>query len=94
MTNKINSIVSVRMPSSLVKTLKELAQKNHFMDLSEELRFIVKQKMIEQIDPFSFQIQKLKDEIRDGVSKKSQMDRTRFVEELAKVLDEIKRSEQ
>lgn len=82
------------MPASLVKTLKDLAQKNHFMDLSEELRFIVKQKMIEQIDPFSFQIQKLKDEIRDGVSKKSQMDRTRFVEELAKVLDEIKRNEQ
>lgn len=94
MTNNINSIVSVRMPASLVKTLKDLAQKNHFMDLSEELRFIVKQKMIEQIDPFSFQIQKLKDEIRDGVSKKSQMDRTRFVEELAKVLDEIKRNEQ
>lgn len=82
------------MPASLAKTLRNLALKNHFMDLSEELRFIVKQKMIEQIDPFSYQIQKLKDEIRDGVSKKSQIDRTRFVEELTRVLEEIKRNEQ
>ena len=89
-----NSIVSVRMPKSLSDTLRSLASKNHFMDLSEELRFIVKQKMIEQIDPFSYQIQKLKDEIREGVSKKSQNDRTRFVEELTKILDEIKRGEQ
>ena len=84
-------VVSVRMPQSLVQELKELASKNHFMDLSEEIRFIIKQKMIEHIDPFSFQLQKLKDEIRGEVSKKSQMDRIKFVEELNKVLDELKR---
>jgi hypothetical protein len=79
------------MPPSLIQELKELSLKNHFMDLSEEIRFIIKQKMIENIDPFSFQLQKLKDEIRGEVSKKSQMDRIKFVEELNKLLDEIKR---
>ena len=87
----VSPVVSVRMPSSLVHELKDFAQKNHFMDVSDELRYIIKQKMIEQIDPFAFQIQRLKDEIRGEVSKKSQMDRVRFVEELNKLLDELKR---
>lgn len=86
-----SQIVSVRMPASLIKSLKDIAQKNHFMDVSEELRFIVKKKMIEEIDPFSYQVQRLKDEIRDGVSKKTHQDRIRFVDELTKILEEIKR---
>jgi hypothetical protein len=86
-----SNVVSVRMPSSLVKELKEISLKNHFMDVSDEIRYLIKQKMIEHIDPFSFQIQKLKDEIRGEVSKKSQMDRVKFVEELNKLLDELKR---
>ena len=86
-----SSVVSIRMPASLISELKLLAEKNHFMDVSDEIRYVIKQKMIEQIDPFSYQIQKLKDEIRGEVSKKSQNDRIKFVEELTKLLDEIKR---
>jgi hypothetical protein len=84
-------VVSIRMPSSLVSELKKISEKNHFMDISDEIRFLIKQKMIEKIDPFSFQLQKLKDEIRGEVSRKSQMDRIKFVEELNKMLEEIKR---
>jgi hypothetical protein len=86
-----SSVVSVRMPPSLIKELKEFSIKNHFMDVSDEIRYIIKQKMIEKIDPFSFQIQKLKDEIRGEVSRKSQMDRVKFVEELNRLLEELKR---
>ncbi len=86
-----SSVVSVRMPASLVRELKNFSEKNHFMDVSDEIRYIIKQKMIEKIDPFSFQLQRLKDEIRGEVSKKSQMDRVRFVEELNKMLEELKR---
>jgi Arc/MetJ-type ribon-helix-helix transcriptional regulator len=38
----VTSIVSVRMPSSLVQTLRELAKENHFLDVSEEVRSIIK----------------------------------------------------
>lgn len=38
----VTSIVSVRMPSSLVQTLRELAKDNHFLDVSEEVRSIIK----------------------------------------------------
>ncbi len=38
----VDSIVSVRMPSSLVQKLKELTEENHFLDVSEEVRSIIK----------------------------------------------------
>jgi len=38
----VTSIVSVRMPSSLVQRLRELAKENHFLDVSEEVRSIIK----------------------------------------------------
>jgi Arc/MetJ-type ribon-helix-helix transcriptional regulator len=41
----VDSIVSVRMPSSLVQRLKQLSKDNHFLDVSEELRSIIKAKM-------------------------------------------------
>jgi len=41
----VTSIVSVRMPSSLVQKLRELAKKNHFLDISEEVRSIIKVKI-------------------------------------------------
>jgi Arc/MetJ-type ribon-helix-helix transcriptional regulator len=41
----VTSIVSVRMPSSLVQKLKELSKQNHFLDVSEEVRSIIKIKV-------------------------------------------------
>ena len=38
----VTSIVSVRMPSSLVQKLRELVKQNHFLDVSEEVRSIIK----------------------------------------------------
>lgn len=38
----VTSIVSVRMPPSLVQKLRELAKENHFLDVSEEIRSIIK----------------------------------------------------
>ncbi|MBN1793020.1 hypothetical protein JW826_05040 [Candidatus Woesearchaeota archaeon] len=38
----VDSIVSIRMPSSLVHELKSLSKENHFLDVSEELRSIIK----------------------------------------------------
>jgi metal-responsive CopG/Arc/MetJ family transcriptional regulator len=45
-----DSVVSVRMPSSLVQKLKSLSEKNHFMDVSEELRSVIKTKTSEYKD--------------------------------------------
>ncbi|MGV8172554.1 MAG: hypothetical protein ACP5OA_07735 [Candidatus Woesearchaeota archaeon] len=35
-------IVSVRLPKSLVDELKDIQKVNHFMDLSDEIRFVIR----------------------------------------------------
>jgi len=37
-----DTIVSVRLPKSLVDELKDIQKVNHFMDLSDEIRFVVR----------------------------------------------------
>jgi len=39
---KKDIIVSVRLPKSLIDELKDIQQVNHFMDLSDEIRFVVR----------------------------------------------------
>jgi hypothetical protein len=43
----VDAIVSVRMPSSLVQRLKSLSKENHFLDVSEEVRSIIRIKIRE-----------------------------------------------
>jgi metal-responsive CopG/Arc/MetJ family transcriptional regulator len=40
--SKKDVIVSVRLPKSLMDELKDIQQVNHFMDLSDEIRFVVR----------------------------------------------------
>ncbi len=39
-----SKIVSVRMPSSLLEELKRLAEEHHYLDISEEVRSLLRQK--------------------------------------------------
>lgn len=39
MTDKL---VSIRMPKGLIEELKALVEKNHYLDLSEELRSVIR----------------------------------------------------
>jgi hypothetical protein len=40
--NKKDIIVAVRMPRGLVDELKDIQKINHFMDISEEIRFVIR----------------------------------------------------
>lgn len=42
-----DAVVSVRIPSSLVTELKLLAKENHYVDLSEQIREIIRQNLIQ-----------------------------------------------
>ena len=44
-------IVSVRMPLGLVQELKSLQTKNHFLDLSEQLRSIIRNNCVQITQP-------------------------------------------
>ena len=51
------------MPASLVDELKTLALKNHFLDISEEIRSILRDKYISLEDPYSSELEKIRKNI-------------------------------
>jgi hypothetical protein len=85
-----NDLVSVRMPKGMVDELKSNASANHFMDLSEELRFIIKQNFLKYNDPYEYEIKKFKDEIKKEISEKNEETRVKFIIELKNMLEEMK----
>ena len=64
-------MLSVRMPKSLVSELKALAKEQHFLDLSEEIRSIVRKKWIQYTNPELFELKKLRESIGDEIKRKS-----------------------
>lgn len=81
-------LVSVRMPESLLSKLKELAEKNHYMDVSEEVRSIIRKNWFELLHPELLEIRKLKESIFGEVKKKSQRE---IKSKIVKELDDIRR---
>lgn len=77
------NIVSVRIPKALVKELKETCMKDHFLDVSEAVRSIVRSKWLQQKDPLSYQLKELKKDISSNIEQKKQ-------EELIGILQQIR----
>ena len=80
-------MVSVRMPKSLLKKLEELVKKHHFLDLSEEVRSIIRKKWLEASKPELFEIRKIGEDIGKELRKKSE---EKIQEEIAKELQKIR----
>lgn len=80
-------MVSVRMPKSLLLELKELAKKHHFLDLSEEIRSIVRNKWMEHTKPELLELKKLRENIEEDIKKKSE---EKVREEVRKELEKIR----
>ncbi len=75
------------MPKSLFSELQKLAQDNHYLDVSEQVRSIVRDKWKEAKDPQSYQIKKLRRDIASAVKSKTE---TVAQEQLINELDRIK----
>jgi Arc/MetJ-type ribon-helix-helix transcriptional regulator len=81
-----DQIVSVRMPSSLIGELKELADKNHYLDVSEEIRSLLRDKWQEHKDPYSIKLLA----IRESMAKSAVPDKIKQLkQDLKKLLEEI-----
>jgi len=81
-----NTMISVRIPEDLLKEFKEIADKDHYMDLSEAVRSIIRKNWLQQKDPASYQLKQLRKDIADNVAKKGQEE---LIEELKKIRDSI-----
>jgi len=80
-----STIVSVRIPESLSKELRGKLTDDHFLDLSEAVRSIVRKRWMEWKDPGMFQIKQLRQDIKDAV-----LDKTKKSKE-EEVLHELER---
>ena len=75
------------MPKSLFAELQKMAETNHYLDVSEQVRSIVRDKWKEAKDPQAYQIKKLRRDIAGAVKTKTE---TVAQEQLIKELDRIK----
>jgi hypothetical protein len=64
-SSKKDTIVAVRIPRSLLEELQELKKINHFMDISDEIRFVIRRYIHnrEQVDNTVFEELKRKEKL-------------------------------
>jgi Arc/MetJ-type ribon-helix-helix transcriptional regulator len=80
-----DKIVSVRMPLSLVEELKVLAEENHYLDVSEEIRSLLRQEYLAHKRPAVSKVQELKKNL-SGIT---EPDKIRALKKTLKILEEI-----
>lgn len=87
-----DAMISVRMPSNLVSELKELAEENHYLDLSEQIREIIRIKCASQIEqtPKIVQKKQVSQEISESSNDKEKNDREKLVQNLQALLEQLK----
>jgi len=81
-------VVSVKMPSSLVKELRHLTAEHHYLDLSEQLRSVVRQKCLDHTR--GQELERLRHDIEQQVSvSNTQMRKEQLLGELSRLLHEV-----
>ena len=77
-----DAVVSVRIPVSIIQELKTLTKSNHYIDLSEQIREIIRQKILQYSTEEKEQKQTAKEQTND---KKA------ILEQLQKLIEELKK---
>jgi Arc/MetJ-type ribon-helix-helix transcriptional regulator len=85
-------MISIRMPKGLIEELRALAVKNHYMDLSDEIRQVIKQKCLANIEPYKHELSKVRETLeKEIITKKTVEDKEKLIIELKKIIDELKK---
>ncbi|MBW2974587.1 hypothetical protein KY366_02620 [Candidatus Woesearchaeota archaeon] len=85
-------MVSVRLPGSLLSELKRSAEKDHYMDISEEIRSIVRDRWLSSRNPELEELRKLKQDIKEELRKRSEkLVKLEIISELESIKKEIKK---
>ena len=84
--------VSVKMPSSLVDALRRLQQDHHYLDLSEQIRSIVRQRCLEFKNPYTEGIRRLREDLTaQAMQESAQTTREQVLQDLIRLLREGER---
>ncbi|GEM_PF-5870884 len=79
-------LVTIRIPEAMLQELRKAAEQDHFMDLSEAVRNIIRKNWAAKSDPYLYELRRLREEISDSVKEKSRkMAERMIVEELKKI---------
>ena len=86
-----NIIVSIKIPEQMYEKLKELVQEGNYLDTSEGVRSIVRDKWLEFQNPELSEIKSLREEIKNKLVKKSEKTvKKEVIEELRKIKELLK----
>jgi len=73
-------VISVRVPKNLVSELKKMTIQNHYLDLSEQIRDIVRERSLKKIKEYN------------QVSKSEEFShKEKLVTDLLKIMEELKK---
>jgi Arc/MetJ-type ribon-helix-helix transcriptional regulator len=87
-------VVSIRMPKSMLTKLKEHTKKDHYMDLSEQIRSLTRKKWLKFTQPELLEIQNLRKDIFNEIKKNSEQETSKkIIEELNQIKKSIKKNE-
>jgi len=87
-----DAVISIRLPPTLVEELKILAEKNHYLDLSEQIRTIIRQKCEQYGKPYKHEVQKMREELEKNIQEnKETKDKEKLLEEIQKIILELKK---
>jgi hypothetical protein len=86
----VERVVTVKMPASLAHALRERTREDHYLDLSEQIRSIVRQACLRhsQPQPYSTEIARLRDDISQSVQQSASLTREQVLQELLRMLRE------
>lgn len=79
-------VISVKMPSTLVKELRNLTASHHYLDLSEQVRSVVRQKCLKYTQPYD-DVAKLKQDLESQIKSSNQMRKEQILQELQRLLE-------
>ncbi|MFH2020562.1 MAG: hypothetical protein ABIJ34_04060 [archaeon] len=81
----MEKIVSVRMPVSLLDELKVLAEKDHYMDVSDAIRSVLRSRWMDSKSPKSAKINEIKKALGDF----AEPDKIDALKKTLKLLEEL-----
>lgn len=89
------TMISIRLPSSLIKELKNIVEKDHYKDLSELIRYVVRKRSLGFLEYYTVDSKKLKESImkNEKIQEKiieKQKNKEKILNELKRLTEELK----
>ncbi len=85
-----DSIVTVRMPVTLLTSLRQHTAEDHYSDLSEQVRSIIRKGCLRYTNPLTAEVTELKGQLKEELLKARDEERARDDDRAGKLLADLK----